>query len=167
MNTRKIYLPTTVTWQVSVWLSMLCLAYSGSISNAQIDTAFGSSGFAFVEIANDLPSHAGTAIAVQDDGKIVAGGFSADLTWPSGHVDGIIARMNPDGSLDPTFGSAGISVSSLDDVYPLNYGERTSIRDIAIDPLGRILWAGGQCVSRLLPDGSLDTSFGIQDPRSS
>jgi uncharacterized delta-60 repeat protein len=98
------------------------------------------------------------ALALQPDGKIVVVG--------SGHCEEACftaARLNPDGSLDASFGTGGIV--SHDPV------RRTTARAVAVQPDGRIVMAGGWyrgggtddddagCVMRLLPDGRLDPSF--------
>ena len=86
------------------------------------------------------------ALALQIDGKILIG-----LQGPTNALHHGIYRLNPDGSVDPTFNAA------------LN---NASVEAIAIQPDGKILVAGGfqaggalaQLV-RLNPDGSIDHSF--------
>ncbi len=99
------------------------------------------------------------ALAIQQDGKILVGG---DFSTLGGGGAGItnrsyIGRLNPDGSVDPTF----------------NPGANGSVEALAIQPDGRIL-AGGEftliggggsgtiprnAIARLNPDGSVDTNF--------
>jgi uncharacterized delta-60 repeat protein len=99
------------------------------------------------------------AIAVQDDGYIVAAGYSVT---ESGR-DFALARYTPDGLPDHSFGLGGIVVTeygSLDD-------ELTSL---AVDSEGRLVVAGyttgtsGRAViiARYLPGGNLDAAFGDQ-----
>ena len=99
------------------------------------------------------------ALAVQPDGKVVVGG---DFTMLGGGGTGTtarsrIARLNPDGSLDPAF----------------NPGANDSVLALAIQPDGKILVGGAftmlggggtgtsarSSLARLLPDGTLDVSF--------
>ena len=91
------------------------------------------------------------AIAVQADGQIVIGG---DFTTVGGINRGHVARLNPDGTLDPTFSSA--------------VGANDSVRSILIQPDGRIVLGGlfttlngapRAFVGRLNPDGTLDNTF--------
>ena len=88
--------------------------------------------------------------AYQSDGKLLA--LLADFS----DVTPAIIRINPDGNLDPTFGSNGIVTEGF------NSSERALA--IAVQSDGGILVAGvdqGTAdVSRFLPDGTLDTGFG-------
>ena len=93
-------------------------------------------------------------IALQTDGKIVVGGTYSNS---SNRLIGFVVRYNADGTLDGTFGSGGRAT--------LDFGKRfTSPEyDLAIQADGKILIGGGRdgfSVARLLPNGSLDTSFG-------
>ena len=91
------------------------------------------------------------AMAVQADGKIVAGG---SFTALGGATRNYIGRMNPDGTLDATF----------------NPGANEGVITLAVQVDGKIL-AGGYFtflgpggtardrIGRLQPDGNIDTSF--------
>lgn len=92
-------------------------------------------------------------LALQNDGKILIGG---KFTHYDGYVRNCIARINQDGSIDPTF-DPGTGSGSLNDVM-----------DIQIQPDGKILVAGkfytfnGYNYSglvRLNTDGSMDNTF--------
>ena len=97
------------------------------------------------------------SIAIDSDGRIVAAGDT--YTTVPYRNSFALARYNPDGSLDGTFGGDGKVVSG---------GGTAS--DVAIDSLGRIVAVGyprcgDQCspnfvVARFSPDGSLDRTFG-------
>lgn len=94
------------------------------------------------------------AVAVQPDGKIIAGGLAE--TVPGG-FDFALARYNPDGTLDHTFGANGIVTTDLgtfDD----------AITDIALQSDGKIVAAGSTdqdaALARYLPNGTLDPTFG-------
>jgi uncharacterized delta-60 repeat protein len=92
----------------------------------------------------------------------VAGGF----TDTAGFIDLALARFNPDGSLDTTFGTGGKVVTN---VGPGNTVE--DLRGLVIQPTGKIIVGGSTAatefyvdsdfmVARYNPDGSLDGSFG-------
>ncbi|MCU0879566.1 MAG: PKD domain-containing protein, partial [Pirellulaceae bacterium] len=93
------------------------------------------------------------AIAVQDDGKIVAVGSTENL----GNVDFVVARYLPSGTLDPTFGTGGI--------VTYDFGNADVATSVALDSLGRIV-VGGQSNANQLAiawidpaDGSVDQTF--------
>jgi uncharacterized delta-60 repeat protein len=98
------------------------------------------------------------ALAVQNDGKVVAGG----ITQANGSDDFALARYNTDGSLDPTFGTGGKKItdvgSSSDD----------QIRAVLMEKDKKILVAGSSnasgsndfAVGRYLSNGALDPTFG-------
>ena len=76
-------------------------------------------------------------------------------------TDIALARYNPDGSLDPTFGSSGLVTTRLN--------ESETARAVAIQPDGKIVVAGNISrvdrthdflVLRYNEDGTLDSSFG-------
>ena len=99
-----------------------------------------------------------SSIAIQFDGKILAGGEFTSYNGDTQCPDGLV-RINPDGTLDTSFnyGSAGFAGPG-------------SVRAIVIQPNGKIL-AGGAFISyngdaqcpgnfaRVNSDGTLDTSF--------
>lgn len=87
---------------------------------------------------------AADSLAVQPDGKILL--FST--TDPQ---FGAVVRLNPDGSLDRSFGRDGFL---LDHRAP-------SFAALALQPDGRIVagGAGGSVLARYLPDGLADPSF--------
>ncbi|HVQ36065.1 MAG TPA: delta-60 repeat domain-containing protein, partial [Pyrinomonadaceae bacterium] len=97
-------------------------------------------------------------IAVQCDGKIIIGGFFDQYDGMSRNN---IARINSDGSLDPTF-NPGSGTSGNE------FFENGAIEAIVIQPDGKILIGGSfnlyngiarHKFARLNNNGSLDTSF--------
>ncbi len=131
-------------------------------TNGSPDTSFGNNGAGYVSITT-LNGGDAAAVAVQSDDRIVVAGINPGT--PSTGQDIGLARFNPDGTADTTFGSGGIVVSRL----PNN--ERA--RSLAIQPDGKIVVAGDSydlsltngtdpfMVARYnAADGSLDTSFG-------
>src|SRR5690606_9548433 len=95
-------------------------------------------------------------IALQDDGKIVLCG---DIQSRS---ESLVMRLNSDGSLDTTFNGTGI--------FTMHYGNNSeSLQKVIIKPDGKIVAGGhtqfnsnvGFLIIQLLPDGTLDSSFGV------
>ncbi|MQA76160.1 MAG: hypothetical protein GEU88_17810 [Solirubrobacterales bacterium] len=91
-------------------------------------------------------------MAIQPDGKIVAAGRAGGLF--------ALARYNPDGSLDATFGSGGKVVTSIGDGG--DFARAVAIQaDGKIVAAGRTAQGGGNvAVARYLPSGALDPTFG-------
>jgi uncharacterized delta-60 repeat protein len=117
-------------------------------ADGSLDTSFGSNGSRLVSFGNSEEFH---AVAIQSDGKIVAGG---------GHGGGTFtfARFNTDGSLDATFGAGGMLV------LPVLGSGGDQLMELTIQPDGKIVGVGevdGDLgLVRLNPNGSLDTTFG-------
>ena len=99
--------------------------------------------------AGELPQGA-NALAVQPDGKILVAG-------PGGGNFGV-GRVGTDGLYDPSFGPNGNGQVAID------FGGNDVANAMALQPDGKILVAGtdgdGFAVARLMPNGSLDPSFG-------
>lgn len=139
--------------------------------SSYLDPSFGTGGWA-------TPSFTGVsearAVALQPDGKLVAvGSSSAGL---------IIARFMPDGTLDPAFGSGGKVVGQ---VVPTSLSQCTYLstninsataNSVLIQADGKIVVCGSfdgpytstihsknrhWLVVRYMPDGTLDTGFGV------
>jgi uncharacterized delta-60 repeat protein len=116
--------------------------------NGSLDPAFGSNGKVFAS-ASFFPQ----AVVIQPDGRIIA----------AGSVQGSfgLMRFNRDGSLDSTFGAAGVA-----SIRFLPGASSDLIFDVALQPDGKIVAAGdvdsGQwfALARFNPDGSPEATFG-------
>jgi uncharacterized delta-60 repeat protein len=90
-------------------------------------------------------------ITLQNDGKVLAVGSGP------GNQDVVLIRYNPDGSLDPAFGSGGMVITAVS-------GAADRAEKAALQPDGKIVIVGNygdfQFVARYLSDGTLDNSFG-------
>ncbi len=121
----------------------------------------------------------------QPDGKIVIVGTAADFAKNPSDLDAsdfAVARYNPDGSLDTTFGNGGMVLTAIN-------GGRDAAYDVVVQPDGKLVvvgtagsfvtWdhsasgtggaptmtdyytdVGGFALVRYNADGSLDTTFG-------
>ncbi|NUQ63357.1 MAG: M28 family peptidase, partial [Pirellulales bacterium] len=129
-------------------------ASAGMGPSVKLDAAFGSAGVA----ATPLSLYSGNVripIAVQSDGKIVTAAGQDTTTWK-------VTRLNPDGSLDTGFGTAGVVTTQL----PCTTGDTPDPHSITVQPDGRILvggrydgGTGWPVIARYNPDGSLDATF--------
>jgi uncharacterized delta-60 repeat protein len=124
-------------------------------SSGAIDTSFGTGGTAHVDFGGD--DHV-EAAALQPDGRIILAG---DSTAGMGGHNFAVARLNSDGSMDPSFGMAGQVV--------LDFGGDDGANAVVVQPDGKILVAGSTtagggggdfALARLSSNGSLDPSFG-------
>lgn len=126
------------------------------LPDGQLDRGFGRKGLVRTGFAGRSVSIA--ALAIQIDTKLVAAGSSASADGNS--LDFVVARYNPDGSLDPSFGSGGQLLTDL--------GSFDSATALAVQPDGKIVVAGESIAAgsldfalvRYNPDGTLDAGFG-------
>ncbi|HEY1684074.1 MAG TPA: hypothetical protein VGG19_04880 [Tepidisphaeraceae bacterium] len=119
-----------------------------------LDSSFGTDGTTIIDASEwDL----GYAVLVMPNGDILVGGRAR----VSGSVQSLMAMLNPDGSLDSSFGSDGVQITNLSSGYNVILG-------LALQPDGKIV---ATCYADNYPnddvglirfntDGSLDSSFG-------
>jgi uncharacterized delta-60 repeat protein len=126
------------------------------LTAGQLDPTFGTGGKIVTDFIGPLDSalNGASAAMVQPDGKIVVVGAARLGT----RYEWAVARLNPDGSLDPSFGTNG---RVLEDFQ--NSADIATAVAIQID--GKIIVAGrnyaGMDLVRYNPDGSLDIGFGV------
>ncbi|MCA1625700.1 MAG: FG-GAP-like repeat-containing protein [Acidobacteria bacterium] len=118
-----------------------------------LDLSFGNGGKVMTKLG--ASSDFGYATALQPDGKIIVAGHNQSIKTRL-----VVARLNPDGSLDDSFGISGKTFGD----YFYYYGTVS----IAIQADGKIVVGGTTYVPngisftivRFNSNGSLDTSFG-------
>lgn len=115
------------------------------LSDGSIDANFGVNG-------RVAPPFYTRALALQNDGKIVVAGGTAEFN----STDLMVARYLPSGELDTSFDGDGVAQIDLG-------GLNEWATALLIEPSGRIVIAGGAeegiALARLLPSGQLDTAF--------
>jgi uncharacterized delta-60 repeat protein len=130
-------------------------------------STFGSAGtvkIGFSEGRSGPTDDFGTSLATQTNGKVIVGGYThAGNPCVTNESNFALARLNADGTLDPTFGGDGKVVTDVGGIDHLN-----AIRIQATN--GRIVGVGGTRAScsgevhlalvRYHPNGLLDASFG-------
>jgi uncharacterized delta-60 repeat protein/uncharacterized repeat protein (TIGR01451 family) len=124
-------------------------------TNGTLDNSFGTGGKVYIDFgASDYCQ----SVLFQPDGKIVAvGSFTDDYSTFSKIA---LARMNTDGNLDNTFGTAGKVITTV--------GTFDFILSAALDDAGKIVVGGAHyngtgsdfLLARYLSDGSIDSTFG-------
>jgi uncharacterized delta-60 repeat protein/uncharacterized repeat protein (TIGR02543 family) len=122
-----------------------------------LDASFGTGGrvsHGLLDMQGNLTSAVAHAAVLQPDGKLIVGGTAGEL-------DFAVARYNPDGSLDSTFGTGGIVTN--------NIAIFSAIQALVLQPDGKIVAAGYAftdnpgyhfALARYNANGTLDTSFG-------
>lgn len=98
------------------------------------------------------------AIALQQDGKILAAGSTNYINGEEDQQSVTLQRFSSNGGIDPSFGINGV-VRLL---YP---GQHYEFNAIAVQADGRIVAAGSNSdkilVARFWPNGTVDSTFGI------
>jgi len=122
-------------------------------SDGSLDTSFGTAGQVVTSMV-DFQDIA-TKVEIQPDGKIVVAGL-----YNSNGVGYAVARYNPNGSLDTTFGTEGKVITPMGTFGLPNLGA------LLLQPDGKIIAVGDSNsgntynLVRYNADGSLDSSFG-------
>jgi uncharacterized delta-60 repeat protein len=128
--------------------------------NGSLDKSFSGDGRQRTGFGIWGPICVATAVAIQDDGKIVVVGFTHQTSYDYAFA---IARYNPNGSLDPSFSGNGRQRT-----YFFGTDHATGV---AIQGDGKIVVVGDAynlttdaadfAIARYNPDGSLDPSFSV------
>lgn len=121
-------------------------------ADGSLDRTFGTGGKVETDIGGD--DHL-AAVGLQPDGKILAVGFS------SVYSAFVVARYDPDGSLDVTFGSDGVVTTEF-------VGSAARAMDLVLQPDGKIIIVGRSqdpttdnvALARYESNGALDQTFG-------
>jgi len=131
-------------------LSMMVARYN---ADGSLDATFGSGGIVTTAIGTYAKAW---AVAIQADSKIVIAGRSGTVF----QSDFTLVRFTPNGSLDTSFGSGGIVITT--------FGAFSQIEDVTTQSDGKIVVTGDApgvgtssmfTVARYNADGSLDTTF--------
>ncbi len=121
-------------------------------TDGTLDTTFDSDGIVTTTI--DVSSSQFQDVAIQPDGKIIAVGAAIPM---NANMYYAVARYNPNGSLDTTFGTGGIVRTDFD-------SSTEFANTVALASDGKIIVSGTTDnnsfgVARYNPNGSLDTTF--------
>jgi uncharacterized delta-60 repeat protein len=141
----------------------------GLKSNGTLDAGFGAGGIALHSLnVGAQSSEYFTGLAVLPDYRIVAGGRTAKDMSVLDPYDFVVGRFNPNGSVDPSFGTTASGFSVVDFGYG-DFGRR-----VAVYSNYQVLIAGTVCktidpatganycfmgTARLLHDGTLDPTW--------
>jgi uncharacterized delta-60 repeat protein len=131
---------------------------SGAAGRGELDPSFGNAGKQIVELG--FPHAQINAATVQSDGKTVLVGSTEGYV---GGSDFLVARLDPDGSLDRSFGVEGVETTDFE-------GFEDIAQAVAIEPDGKIVLVGSEsyaagpgnrhwAVARYDTDGRPDPGF--------
>ena len=122
-----------------------------------LDTSFSGDGKLFISLDASSEPESLNAIALQPDGKILLAGYT--LGSGNGTRNGVLIRLNVDGTLDTGFGGG-------DGIVTLSSGLWCDFNSVQIQADGKIIAAGNNLdglgkalIARFNADGSLDTAF--------
>ncbi|MGL5096179.1 MAG: hypothetical protein ACRDD1_11360, partial [Planctomycetia bacterium] len=133
---------------------------------AALDPFFSDDGRAAAGVVDAQPGTR-TAAAFQSDGKLLIVGTALNAVSGSSGQDVVVARLNPNGTVDTTFGNAGR--------FAFDFGANKSERAVglAVQPNGAVTVvangvdaaassSGADVVAfQLTPAGTLDTGYGV------
>jgi uncharacterized delta-60 repeat protein len=129
--------------------------------DGSLDTTFGNGGI----VTTTFPEGSyAFALGLQSDGKIIAAGtvFVDFNPGDSSNTDFALARYNPDGTLDTSFGSGGTVTTDF-------VGAEDDAFSILVQPDGKLIAVGSAnssvdyynfAAARYLANGTLDSTFG-------
>ncbi len=129
-------------------------------TNGSVDSTFGTNGVVTLDI--DSVNNIVIELAIQPDGKIIAGGYFQGIYTGVLGTDFALLRFNSNGTRDMAFGTNGKTTYNLiSDSVTLTRGTFT---DMLLQPDGKII-AGGQNESdfmllRYNSNGTFDNTFG-------
>jgi uncharacterized delta-60 repeat protein len=143
------------------------IAVAAYLADGSLDTSFGGDGLVTTDPGTFSAYAWPTRTVLQPDGKLVVGGVAIQ---DDDAVDILLIRYNPDGSLDATFGTGGITIEDLG-------GVDSFLQDLVAAPDGKIIAVGlfgafvdpistvddAGYITRFDTDGTLDLTFGGGD----
>lgn len=130
--------------------------------DGSLDPSFSGDGWLCVDVGGGSVDQ-GEEVLVLGDGRLLVAGTSAG--------NFALVRLNADGTLDSTFGTGGRAI--------YDFGGAEVLHDAALAPDGKVVMVGettgpgcpnapttpgttaGVAVARVLPDGTLDPTFGV------
>jgi len=126
-------------------------------ANGTVDTTFGTDGTTTIPVtlAGRATTVGAGALLVQADGKIlVAGSASVQTGRRTGVTDGVVARLNANGTLDTTFGTGGLTLITANQ-FPSGLGLDAAGDIFALPSQSQLTQQG---VTELSPSGQLDAT---------
>lgn len=122
-------------------------------TDGSMDPSFGMGGVvAGNSLGSSRPLGRIDSLVLDPRGRVLLGGAA------EGNL--AVARLDTDGSLDPSFSGDGVFVSTRDTVVEEEIGTYGDARLLVVQPSGRIVVVGELIVLGLRPNGTRDRTFG-------
>jgi len=131
-----------------------------------LDRTFGNNGLVITNFPASLPGSQINSIAIQNDGKIVAGGITSNFATINPQFNFALARYNTNGTLDTTFGNNGLVVTQIN---PNGSNQNDQLNSLVITKNNKIIVGGTSnaqdpkfdyVLVQYNSNGSVDTSVG-------
>ena len=122
-----------VGWTNPAGTDVLRFAMARYNPDGSLDSGFGQGGMVTTPVGSGWGG-AANDVAIQADGKILAAGYAGRQGAEANDL--ALARYNPDGSLDPSYGGAGTGVAIT------AVGANASAAGLALQPDGGVILAG-------------------------
>jgi uncharacterized delta-60 repeat protein len=147
----------------TVFAASACACGVASAADGTLDPSFGTGGLARAGITDGDLQPSGCRPVVQPDDKILICGTR--LTNGMSGSDFLVARFNADGSLDTTFGNAGLATIDFDHGTGSDQADGVALQSdgsIVVAGTTRVTGSGSAAfaVARLTQAGAPDASFG-------
>ncbi|HEY0045641.1 MAG TPA: T9SS type A sorting domain-containing protein [Flavobacterium sp.] len=148
----------------TVLLTLLLFSVSLFPQPVELDPSFGLNGKVVTGFGSN--DNKPTAVVIQPDGKVIVGGSCQTF---DGSTHFALARYNPNGTLDTTFGVNGKTVPRVFEMPNQGHVENNIISLVLLDS-AKFLVVGtygidnaaiGTLITRFNADGSIDATFGI------
>lgn len=124
--------------------------------NGSLDASFGVNGHISINAATQNRLGGVSSLAILPNGRILIGSSSL-INSSANKWNFVVGRFSASGSLDSTFGSNGLAMTSFD-------AGKDILRSLAVQSDGKILGFGNDvsdlALVRYLPNGSIDPTFG-------
>jgi uncharacterized delta-60 repeat protein len=133
-------------------------------TNGTLDSSFGTGGVLLTQLGGGSTAESeGIDLTIQTNGQIVIGGWATDA---SSHGAFMVARLNPNGTLDASFANAGVYTNQLSTASGSSIF--SEVYAVALQPNGEIVATGYEnysgeasemVLARLTTNGTPDPSF--------
>lgn len=131
---------------------------NSTLAAGDLDPDFGENGILLLSFGPETISASVLGVNIAPDGQLLVSGYR-------GQNEYALARLNPDGTPDQSFGNAGVVLGQFGTGLESAVAATLVTSDNKLVLIGKVYIGANtdyRALTRLNPDGSLDTSFGEQ-----